>query len=685
MMHIKTILTALASVILACVITACTNHTFSDIPEQVQPRPSMSITIAMSGISRAGDTEFEPGEGFENYLDITTNKNYRIYFFNDDNSFFGTFNVLVNSYIGSNDGNTVFYYRFKGEAPDKLPEKFKLVTLFNWPKYPQTVKISDGNSDREILKFDDTIINNIEDLCTQSSAQFTALTSPDKDGSWLDDKTGRLIPFYGVREYDLTNYLSETDKTEEGDIKGSVIIDLSKDKDMNPTELPIIRAMAKVEVILNNPMASFEEVSMTKVNSKGFCAPYKNSGWTYDYTDYYHDYKWDMDFVRGVHLTNGATTDNKGKGTNDATPASLNFKKVTADGVKPEKWVAYVPEYKNIGVENYTSIRVKLKNPDAVKSNDDTSEVEPSISIEGDNTSYYNYIYFADYKNGQATTTRFDIERNNIYRFTITGMNAGMDISAEIQPFAEQKLTFGFGLMRDSRGDLMVVKIPERDATGKVMVDEKGDTIYTYPQYFLDFVQKHDFPKEIQVDSDGNILKDEAGNILYKTTEVKPTAKGDYYAIVVGEYESLSEADVWVKDKDGCHVLTNFGKTVDNSNNSADHEGCNSRLVEMSFGNNQSEIFYKDKFHYRRVHHFDNHNSIVRHPVDENLLFCVIDNFGSPDEIRKYYEVESWDGETGWIIVYDENNNETGDFRQITYDGNLGQLYSEILSTDQSS
>lgn len=227
------------------------------------------------------------------------------------------------------------------------------------------------------------------------------------------------------------------------------------------------------------------------------------------------------------------------------------------------------------------------------------------------------------------------ILRNNIYRYVITGMN---EVSLDIQPFAKHDLSFGFGLIRDARGDLMV--LPDKDGA--------------YPDYFLNFVRTHGLPK----------VEDEDGNLTNEDIELRD---GDYYAIVVGENEEMSQATIWVKDREGCHVLSNFGSD-DNT------QACSARHVENFYNNNESEKFYKDQYGYRRVYHFSNHNSIVRHPKLDNLLFCHIENFQQEGEIRKYLEVESWDdtSHTGWIVTKDADGTETG-FQRITSEGTLGE------------
>lgn len=667
MTSIKDILTIAASVIIAGVIAACSTDPVPDIhDEEKLTHPSMRITIAMSGNSRDGDSGFESGEGLENYLDIINN-NYRIYFFSSDNTYHSTlkprfsYDVTTGEDIGGSA--KMVYYRFQGEVPDDLPETFKIVALFNWPKYP--VEVATGSTGELVLQPGETTI---EDICTHTSAQFTALTFPG-DSEWLDAMDGRLIPFYGVREYRLTDHLKASDTNPDGSIKGGVTVDLSK-KGTADTPLPILRAMAKVEVILDTPLASFEEVAMTRVNQKGFCSPYQFSTaekkWDYDYSDYFPDeiYSWPDDFVRGVHLTFGADAKNNVQGTNDKLSddaiLTLKFKKTSertetrdADGkilsVTPEKWVAYVPEHRNIKVDDFTTVRVRLRKP---------ATANAAESADGDDSMYDKQIYFADGGKNDPSTM-FDIERNNIYRFTITGMTIDLGyVAVDIQPFAEQVLNFGFGLMRDSRGDLMVIPTPRRDEAGNLIYDDNGEVEYSYPDYFIDFINddnpKHKYPKEEDVDGLPTTGKD------IKLTD------GDYYAIVVGEGEEMTDAVVWVKDRTGCRVLSNFG-TQD------DDQDCSARLVQSFFGNNQSDKFYKDKFGYRRVYHFHNHNSIVRHPEKDNLLFCVITDFNQSSETRKYYEVESWDETscTGWIINKDDDGREVG-FQMITADGLLG-------------
>lgn len=630
---------------------ACSSEKLQEPPAPWSPTdgvPTLTVSLGVEGATRSSedDKDFEPGTGYENYLDIAGN-DYRIYFFDaDDNTYLATFDPYLkpsSNYPIDNDiinGITTYYFNFMGKVPSNVGTKFKLVVLANWGTYPVEVAKEDATEGSfQLIKG----VTTIKDLTTHSAAQFEALTSPGENEDWLGPK--RLIPFYGVRGYDLTEDKYGVNKYigADGKLKGDIYVDLTKDA------LPLLRAMAKVEVILNNAFASFSSVKMTRYNSYGYCAPYKE-GAAFDYTDYFPEdkYDWDKDFFKGVHLV--------GEG-NDNDTKELKFKKVSSrtegDGNKytPEKWVAYVPEYKNIGVEDFTTIEVELKKPDNITE-------EEWAKIKGDKKK--KTIYFAtdgtatnnEKSDVQATKTvpgRYDIERNNIYRFTIQDMTTTLTCQVDIQPFAEQKLEMEFGLMYDERGDLMVVP----DSNDKL------------PEYFKTYMEGRDWPKD---ENTGEKLK--------------PEVDGDYYAIVLKEDGNIANAEVWLKDSEGCRVLSNFIEKTDDS------QECSTRKVIHFFGLEES-VYYKDIQGERRLHHYPNHWTIV---LDNEGAMI----FKDPDNETRY-RVESWDESDGcWIIskevistdkktitttltLIDDVGNISNTIKEITED------YFEFKSKDDSS
>ena len=604
-----------ALVVIACVIPACSKDSFSDIPApEASPRPTMGITISLGASGKTTRTTraddpldggFEQGAGLENYLGIDNN-NYRIYFFDaDDDTFIDAFKLLLRPTVVTTEtgsGNTNYiYYQFRGEVPVNLPLRFKLVTLFNWPDYPEII-----SSDEEPVDGAYNLIpgvTTISDLYKHAKSKFTALSGNlSGDDPWLSKTGNHLIPFYGVREFNLRDYTDEIETKDDGSeqIRGNIYVDISKTGKGVATPLPLIRAMAKVELIFSDLSGldlTFDKVSLTKVNPEGFCAPEAT-----DYDDYDHGYSWESDFTQKVHLPWAEESTQK----NSPTPKEGLAMSNSEDERLLQKWVAYVPEFLN-GKEDECRIQIEM----------------------GDKT---NYIYFS--RNAKANGIRYNIERNNIYRFTITNMTTSLECEVDVQPFASVELTADYGLMRDERGDLMV--IPDADGN--------------FPEYFTKFMETH--PNAYPKDRDTNDL--------LKMTE------GDYYAFVIGEYDDLSNAEVWLKDSEGCRVLTNY------SDISADDQGCNSRQVIYFFGTNQTE-YSKDIHGFRRIYHFPNHWSIVLGP-DEYTYFKNIEN-------DTLYRVESWDEEThtGWIYAEDELSDDglwkITTFRNITENGELGDEY----------
>lgn len=613
-------------------------------PAHEAASPTLGITVAMpaqAGMPTRSRADFEQGEGPENYLDIE-NGNFRIYFFDTDGKYLDTFRPYVLPVdIGTEttDGvPTTYYYRFLGDVPLDFPSRFKIVTLFNWPAYP------DASGGPALVKG----TTMISDICTHASSKFARLDA-GADGAWLDAGAGRLMPFYGVREYDMEDYLDPSSDMEtypDGTthIKDDIYIDLSRDKSSAPTALPLLRGMAKVEVILDNPMAAFESVTIDRVNPSGFCAP-ENA---LNHYDYYNGYDWNDDFMRALHLPGGA---------NSPDAASLQLTKVSGGYDKEghplpggnfdshgnrvaEKWVAYIPEYRNISEPGgagagggYCSIRVTLANPDPdnIRNPEEPAEGPdgaPDTRPEWNPDAQSRTIYFATGGSAEAnahdiratrnpdgtlTQGRFNIERNNIYRFTVTDLSTGIECKLDVQPYAERFLTVDLGLMRDESGDLMVVP------------DEEGNL----PQYFREFADKESkWPKVKDAD-----LNDTAELLI----PMNDGNNDDYYAIRLDDKGLPSE--IWLKDSDGCRVLSNF------STISADDSGCSARRV-MDYSGITPIIYNKDKDGHQRLQHNTDHSSVVLNH-EKIMLFKTspYDAAHNPIEV-KYYLVESWE-ETG--------------------------------------
>lgn len=342
--------------LLALWSTSCSHET--EVFGISEKETALSIGFRLPTRSPETGEGYEVGETYENYIDIENN-NYRIYFFTFDNKLIARFEpdgFVVTEKSDYRD------YSVLGKAPAALAnhKNFKMVVLANWPQYGD-----------DTMKTGETLLS---DICNADWGQFDSFSS-------FELKPEQLIPFYGVHEYNNIEFKS-----------GEVTL--------LPEPVTLLRAVAKVEIILKTDDyfdLSISEVKVRRYNKKGYCAPKD----IFSQDDYDHDGEWSSNYVSGLHLV-GNSNDTEEK-IQDFRFAS---RWVGTDGNKYEKWIAYLTEYQNIDAgDKYACIEVRL---DA-----QTGEDEPYK------------IYFANYDESGKTdykdnTKRFDINRNILYRFTIT-------------------------------------------------------------------------------------------------------------------------------------------------------------------------------------------------------------------------------------------------------------------------
>ena len=338
------------AVLLGIVTTSCTQDSADTVPVDEEKMLSIGFNVP----TRNGtDYPTESGVNYENYIDWREGK-YKIYFFDTNNRFIAPFKP---NKIEPRSGNEDYSVRYEavGEIPRALVkdgklEDFKIVVLANWP---QTAYPKDDD-----LKVGETSIDNI---CNATTATFNCLPN-------FQLSETQVIPFYGVEEYTDVKFIP------------GLITTLEK-------EVKLLRAMAKVEVMLDSSMPdnaqdkwkdlAFFDVKIHRYNSKGYCAPSGVSdGLSYP----------DEQMSPELHLVND---------TNDNNDKSLSFYQESEN-----KWVAYLPEYKNQGADDYSYIEVKF-----------------NYQLTDDQDMYK--IYFAEYKSATPTYSNIDLIRNNIYRFTV--------------------------------------------------------------------------------------------------------------------------------------------------------------------------------------------------------------------------------------------------------------------------
>ncbi len=351
----------------------------TDVPDTDVSSEKMTLNVGLKLPTRATGNEYEVGETYENYIDIAA-ENYRIYFFDTDNKLIARFEP--SGFIMS-EGSDFRQYGLLGKVPAKLADykNFKIVVFANWPS---------GYDDTNLIPGTTTI----NDICTAEWAQYDCLKD---DG--LDPDAGRLMPFYGVHEYTGVTFTA-----------GQATI----------LEEPItlLRAMAKVEVILETDgelNLSFSELRINRYNAKGYCAPKD----VFHQSGYDHNGSWTADYVHTLHLVNGMNDE-------EEKDFAFRFVRQWNEGEKIHtKWETYLPEYQNIDMgDAYSCIKAKF----------DDIQAE----------SYT--IFFAQYDGGQTDNSndiRLNIERNNIYRFTVTVRNNRLVVNVQQWKYAyDNEYTF---------------------------------------------------------------------------------------------------------------------------------------------------------------------------------------------------------------------------------------------------
>ncbi len=365
--------------LLSALLLTVTSCVYDNGDDAMAAGDGMAVTLNISTRSMTSTSKtYEVGSQWENYIDIAGG-DYKIYFFtyNPQNTSDAlSNNILIAEFtpreMTAAEGTTYTQYTLTGDVGDDIVaySDFKVVVLANWGTYPT---VTAGST-------------TIDDLVEGTNTTFSA----EAFLSGVD--SSHLIPFYGVREYSGVEW------------KDGWIIALEGD-------ITLLRALAKVEVILepsedDQADISFSDVSIVNYNALGYCAPAD----VYLKSDYDHDGVWENDFVDGLHLVNN---------TNDPDEKAFTFRKTqdkeidetTGEVTQYETWVAYVPEYDNMG-EGYSYISLLT-----------------NIQLQLDDDEPYK-IYFGNYTDGSTTaygdaedtdkSDRYNIYRNHLYRYRVT-------------------------------------------------------------------------------------------------------------------------------------------------------------------------------------------------------------------------------------------------------------------------
>ena len=298
---------ALAALLLAmvCALVSCSENGDEPVAEAQRYYAGFYLTVGDVGASRATPTDgtYDPGSGYENYIDLTT---VRLLLFSNDgtDAYLGEMTEFDIRPLSSGLGSK----RYKLEAStthDISSGKFKIMILANWPNHGVRIRDKEAVFSHEYQYKSSTL------------------------------SASNLIPLYGIKAVNIDGGIRENESVNLGDIH-------------------LLRAMAKIEVIYEDDPDNVWPMTPTLVghNDRGFCAPtgvmneeeYVKHSYDEDYVDYVSipaDATAQMAEMDFIEVTPGkdwvAYVPEYNNQTEAHTYIKINFPDATlADGTVPE-------------------------------------------------------------------------------------------------------------------------------------------------------------------------------------------------------------------------------------------------------------------------------------------------------------------------------------------------------------
>lgn len=567
--------------ILLLIAAACSSDPIAG-PEALPPAPpgvpegpvELSMLISLGDNERSAaygdipssratpaDGDYDPGSGYENFIDISA-RDFALYIFTTGDAPVLLAQATVTSLVpfdgGSYESSKTYTCRFRLDDPASVFDattgraSFRLVMLANWrawnlasDRWADYPVIPDGASLDELYR----------------AATSTRSCPGGGVGPAITPET--RIPLFGVQAY--------------------TSVDLVNDglTDLNET-LHLLRAFAKIEVYDGpDTQKNIASVKLTRSNTLFKALPSR----VYDRADYVKGTH-AADYVDHVSIPGDA--DDLASAAPSPVATDLPFFSYPQGNSGKGSWIIYVPEFDNTSAS--------------------ATPLQISVGY-GDGNSF-----LLDFKNyGQLTELPkdepFDLRRNNWYIYTVNRRNHEITVEVDVQPYAECKMEVGVGLLTDEMGDLMIYMEEDPDHPGTLRL----------PTSFQDYITINN---KQQMFNDLPPIYDEMG---------------DYYAIHRGADGKMETAEIWLKDRDGAKVLSDF------EHNDATSQTCSTREV-VRYEGLSTFTYYKDKDGDRRQQHNDDHSSII-YDIENGLLYKTHPG-------KKKFLVESWDDKTGIFYVH---------------------------------
>ncbi|MCM1254977.1 MAG: hypothetical protein NC221_02535 [Duncaniella sp.] len=423
--------------LLAVVLWSCS----SDIDQPSDPVSPEGVAVARveffmtvgdnaGSVSRTTPTDgsYDPGSGYENYINLAGNDFQVLFFSGEDNGseskFLNKLELIGITVEGETTSSKT--YRVLGRVPQKMlrDADFRVVILANWGEYPTLVAEE----------------TTLDQLCANQNATFEFNQAATEIGA------ENPIPMYGVKKF------------------GKVVFDDAGYGNLGT--LHLLRAYAKVDVMVHSEVSErwkISSASITYAAGKGYKAPAN----VYDESDYVHN-SYTSDY-----------TDSPNIPADNETVTNLLFTKVSDT---PSTYRIYIPEYRNVnadGTQVATPARI------AVNFVDKNTNLP---SFLGEQFIDFKY-YVAPSGNSELKNKPFNVMRNYWYKFEVKKIDeiAGLDVNLDVQPYASVELDPGFGLKRDPiDGYIILHETQQEDSIFPTFLyDDRYSNYYDYQKYML--------------------------------------------------------------------------------------------------------------------------------------------------------------------------------------------------------
>lgn len=296
--HISGIKPVLAALLTGCLtlLTACSSGGDKPLPEPAVPAEigfmievgeRFSSDEQTSRVTPEGD--YDPGQGFENYIDISGG-DFRFYLINpSDDTYASMFDVTSIIPVSSSSSSKTYQVlgRFNG-SDDIQAGNLKVLVLANWRhNYPAAANLTAG-------------VTRMSDIIASAEAVYD-FTPAD-----MEISAQRTIPLFGVKsfpevEYDASNFA----------MLGRI---------------HLLRAYAKIEVECPSDKWTMTSCLLSRYNTRGMRAPLGVSN--------------EEDYVKGSYA--GDYVSRVSVPANTPTAENLPFLRLGRN-----HYLAYVPEYAN--------------------------------------------------------------------------------------------------------------------------------------------------------------------------------------------------------------------------------------------------------------------------------------------------------------------------------------------------